>query len=267
MKNLKDKIPVELTKILNEFNKELSKINVEIALDASSREISKQNNKYEQVTITYSVKESTFLFSIFFILDVDKIRWKFYPHNITSTRATNFSEKDSNSNGTFNQLKNSFTTWKNIIIQVRELQNPFDYFKVDKFLKFYSDEIITDLPITEDQNLLPMSSEKQKVAVKLLSQQKEFLQNELNEIVDKDSEKYADLNLAKSFVEKIEEELPRLTEEEVKRNWAISLAGIKKWCENKFLTFLSADKNTDYNLSRSLGSFIGGAFGFPNLGG
>lgn len=236
-------------------------------MNAEIRSVRLQNSNREQVVITYSLKNSDFFFQIYFVVALDNINWKYYPTNNTSTKPTITSQTDSGSNGAFTRLFNTLTQWKNFISTVTELDNPIEYFKVDKFLKFYSSEIIDEFPITDEPKQLPMPSERQKKAIKLLEVQKEFIQLELEDEKDAGSDKYVDLNMAKELIEKIEEELPRLTEAEVKQNWSISLAGIKKWCENKFFIFLAEDKKLDYSFSRSFGSFVGGAFGLPNLGG
>lgn len=266
MKDLTKKIPIELTQTLNKFNNELEHLQSKIGLSAESKSVSAQNSNREQIVVSYQLKNSSYFFHINFVVELDLINWKYYPHNNTSTKTTTSSQINSNDNGAYKRLLNALQLWKNKVINVIEIEDPIDYFRVDKFIKFYSSEIIDEYPITEEQKQLPMPSERQKKALRLLGVQREFIQSELEDEKDINSDKYIDLNLAKELIEKIEEELPRLTEAEVKQNWSISLAGIKKWCENKFLTFLAADNNNDYSLSRSLGSFVGGALNLPNFG-
>jgi hypothetical protein len=267
MDDLRKKIPLELTETLNKFNKELDNIQSRIELISETKSIHLENSKREQIVIEYRFKNSNYFFKIFFVDRMDKINWQYYPYNNTSSNPTSTGATDSNGEGIYNKLWKSLSLWKEIISKVYELENPIDYFKVDKFIKFYSDEIIADYPTTGKQTQLPMSSEKQEKAKILLAKQKEFLQKEIEDLNDKSPEKYSDLKFVLSLVEKIEEELPRLTEAEVKQNWSISLGGIKKWCADKFFDFLIADKESNYNFSRSLGSFFGGVFGAPNLGG
>jgi hypothetical protein len=267
MEDLRNRIPLELTQTLNKFNKELDNIQSKVEMITETKSIRVDNSNREQIIIEYRIKNSKYFFNISFVDKLDKINWKYYPYNNTSTMPKSNGSSDSNGDGIYERLGKTLSLWRDIVSKVHELENPIDYFKVDKFIKFYSDEILIDFPVTEEQKQFPISSSKQEKAILLLAKQKEFLQKELEDLKDKSSEKYSDLKFSHSLVEKIEEELPRLTEEEVKRNWSISLGGIKKWCADKFFDFLIVDKASNYNFSRSLGSFFGGVFGAPNLGG
>lgn len=265
MIDLNSKLPIELTRLLNEFNKELSELKKEIVADASSQVIKYNNSKAEKIIFSYKKRNSNFFFEINFIVSKDIINWKFYPYNGTSTKPTAIGETNSNDSSVYTRLSNSLRSWLKIVTTVLQTENPLAFFEVDDFIRFYSNEILDEIPITEEENKFPLSSEKQKIAIDLINIQEKFLKKEIESIEDKTSEKYHDLQLSKKLIEKIKEELPRTTAAEVKRNWTISLGSIKKWCGEQFIKFLIADKQTNYDLSRTLGSFLGGVFGIPKI--
>ncbi|MGE0020711.1 MAG: hypothetical protein AB7S72_13650 [Draconibacterium sp.] len=265
MLDLNFKLPLELTRTLNEFNKELSELRKDIIADASSKIITYNNSKSEQITFSYKTKNSNLFFDINFIVSRDLIHWKFYPYNNTSTKPTTIGETNANDSKVYNQLLDSLKSWLKIVKTVLQLDNPLTFFEIDDFIKFYSNEILDEIPISDEENKFPLSSEGQKKAIDLINIQEKFLIIEIEEIEDKTSEKYHDLELSRKLIEKIKEELPRTTVADLKRNWAISLGSIKKWCSEKFIQYLIADKQTNYDLSRTLGSFIGGVLGIPKI--
>lgn len=265
MMDLNFKLPLELTRTLNEFNKELSELRKEIVGYASSKVITSNNSKSEQITFSYRNKNSNIFFDINFIVSRDIIHWKFYPYNNTSTKPTSIGETNANDSKVYIQLLDSLKSWLKIVKTVLQIDNPLTFFEIDDFIRFYSNEILEENPISEEESKFPLSSERQRKAIELINIQQKFLLNEIEGIEDKTSEKYHDLELSRKLIEKIKEELPRTTVADIKRNWAISLGSIKKWCSEKFIQYLIADKQTNYDLSRTLGSFIGGIFGIPKI--
>jgi hypothetical protein len=267
MEDLEKKIPYELTVTLNKFNVELTKIKNEVTMEASSTNIKISNSNQTQITISYRIKNLNFYFIIYFITGSDLIHWKYYPYNKTSTKSTTVGQASTSDPSVFSRLLSTLISWKQLIENYKTIENPINFFLVDDFIKFYSDEILEEIPENETENKFPLSSAKQIKALKLIELQIQFLDREIINTEDQSSEKYNDLVNSKKLIEKIRENLPRLTASEVKKNWSISLAGIKKWCGEKFIQFLKLDKESGHDLSRTLGSFIGGIFGIPKLDG
>lgn len=265
MEDLEKIIPYELTVTLNKFNVELSNIKNEVAMEASSTSVRTNNSNQTQVTIAYRIKNVNFYFIIYFIIGTDLIHWKYYPYNKTSTQPTTVGQVSTIDTAVFSRLMSTLISWKQLIENFRTIENPIKFFLVDDFVKFYSDEILDEMPENETEIRFPLSSAKQIKALQLIDLQIKFLDSEIINIEDHTSEKYKDLVNSKKLIEKIREDLPRITAAEVKKNWSISLAIIKKWCFEKFVLFLKMDKKNNYDLSRTLGSFIGGLFGFPKL--
>lgn len=263
MENIVKKIPIALTQILNKFNEQLTKIRNEINMEASLSNVGLNNQR--QINISYRLKNTDYYFNIFFTTTTDLIYWTYYPYARTSTNSTSVAQVNISNSGVLPNLMNSLINWKQHIEDFKCVDNPINYFLVDDFIKFYSDEIQEEIPEIENESIYPLSSAKQVKALNLIELQIEFINNEINDIGDQTSEKYYDLINSKKLIERIKEDLPRITVAELKRNWSISLAGIKKWCNEKFLQFLNMDKETEYDLSRSLGSFIGGILGVPKL--
>lgn len=261
MEDLEKKIPYSLTLTLNKFNELLTPFKKDVIMEAAPSNSATQ----KQITISYRFRNTDFYFHIYFTLVSDLIYWQYYPYSNTSTKPTSVAQSSSNSSTIYKSLSDTLILWKKLCEDFRSIENPIKFFQIDDYIKFYADEILVELPENETDSKLPLSSLKQSMAIKLLNLQIQFLDTEINGIEDLKSEKYKDLFFAKKLLEKIKEDLPRTTTSDVKKNWIISLACIKKWCFDKFLAFLSADKNSHYDLSRTLGSFIGGIFNIPKL--
>lgn len=265
MIDLNSKIPFELIRTLNEFNVEFSGSKKDFVIDANSRVLNLSNSKFEQIVISYKKKNSDFFFAIFFTVSRDLINWKYYPYNNTSSRPTSTKENDSNDASVYKRLLSALKSWLQLVTNLIEIENPLRFFEIDDFIRFYSDEILTDFPISDEEKKFPLSSKKQQKAIDLINIQEKFIEKEIEKIEDKTSEKYQDLDLSRKLLERIKEEIPRKTAAEIKRNWSISLGGIKKWCSEKFIQFLIVDKQSNFDLSRTVGSFMGGVFGIPKI--
>jgi hypothetical protein len=265
MKDLANRIPIELTQLLNNFNKELSEKRKSVEMAASEFRVRHNSADYDGIRLRYSLKGTLFFFEIEYLLKGDLINWKFYPESKNSTKEKKYDRTVISSVLKSNSLLGHLRLWKNNISEIEQLENPLDYFSVDSFIKFYAGEFIEEFDIGEQDEMLPLPQSKRDMVISLINIQAEFLGSEISEIDDKSSEKYNDLVVSKNILVEIQENISRMTVAEIKRNWAISLGAIRKWCENKYVEFLMADKNTKYELSRSLGSFIGGLFGIPRL--
>lgn len=263
MEDLEKKIPIALTEILNKFNEQLSKIRNEISMEASFPDGGLNNQR--QIIISYRLKGTDFYFNIYFTTTSDLIYWTYYPYTKASTKPTSVAQANTIDHGVFSRLMESLINWKQYIENYKDVENPIKFFSVDDFIKFYSDEILVEIPEFENESKFPLSSVRQVKALKLIERQIEFLDNEINNVQDHTSEIYYDLINSKKLIEKVREDMPRITATELKKNWAISLGYIKKWCTEKFISFLKIDKETDNELSRTLGSFIGGLFGVPKI--
>ncbi len=103
------------------------------------------------------------------------------------------------------------------------------------------------------------------MALKLIEQQQEFLELELEDIEDKISEKFKDLQKAKEHLEDLKKNMPRMTLSEVKGKWSLSFAAIHKWSQQKFAQFMKLDKESGNGLARMVGAFVGEVFGVPKI--
>ncbi|WP_289055067.1 hypothetical protein [Carboxylicivirga marina] len=148
--------------------------------------------------------------------------------------------------------------WKNNLVQVNELENPLDYFQIDEFIRFYAGEIIDITPVEESDHIKPLSSEKQLVVIKLMNQQSEFISTEIENLEENEEDKKNDLILAQKILDKMKENISRMTIADIKKNWSISFGAIRKWCGERFLTFVKVDKANGNDISRMIGSFVGG---------
>ncbi len=150
----------------------------------------------------------------------------------------------------------------------REFVYRFDfknYFIIDNIIQFYSGEFLELVPIIEAEEKFPLSSRKQKLALKLIDDQCDFIDSQIKEISNTDSEEFNDLTIAKNILNEMKIKLPRMTIAEVKRNWSISFGAIQKWCGEKFIQFLKIDKANSHDISRTIGSFVGGVLGIPKI--
>ena len=265
MKDLVNRIPIELTQLLNTFNKDLSEKRKAVEMTASEFRVRYNNSDYDGIRLRYSIKGTLFFFEIEYLLKGDLINWKFYPESKNSTREKKYDRTAISSVLKSNSLLSHLRLWKNNISEIEQLENPLDFFSVDSFIKFYAGEFIEEFEVDEQDEMFPLAKPKRDKVISLINIQTEFLESEISEISDVSSEKYNDLLLSKNILVEIQENISRMTVAEIKKNWAFSLGAIRKWCENKYIKFLMADKNSKYELSRSLGSFIGGIFGIPRL--
>lgn len=265
MKELVNRIPIELTQLLNTYSKDLSDKRKYIGMIASEFRVQYKNSEYDGIRIRYNKKGTSFFFEIEYLLKVDLISWKFYPESKNSTKEKIYDRTIFEPVLKNNSLLSHLRLWKNNISEIDSLENPLDYFSVDNFIKYCAGEFIEEFDIHEQDEMLPLSHSNQKKVIYLINKQTEFLEIEISEISDSSSEKYNDLLISKKILVEIQENISRMTIAEIKRNWAFSLGAIRKWCESQYIKVLMADKSSNYELSRSLGSFIGGIFGIPKL--
>lgn len=265
MIDLNSKFPIELNKVLNEFNEKISTIRNEFTAEANSLLQRDFDPESEKTVFRYEKKNTDFYFQITYYKSSNLISWEYYPGLKTSVNSTKFNSLKSRAE-IYSKMRSSLIRWEQNIRESSSIGNPLAFFEHDNFIEFYSTEILEEIPITEEEKRFPLSSPKRAQAIALISIQTKFLEKELEQIEDKTSEEYRDLELSKNLLVKIKEELPRTTAAEVKRNWSLSLAFITKWCGDKFRKFLIADKQNGFDFSRSLGSFIGGVFGIPKIG-
>jgi hypothetical protein len=258
------KLPITLIEILNNFNEELSNFRRDVEMKSDIGEIRLNSTKYERVNIRYLLKNTSFYFEINFVLEGDFIDWNFYPHRQDSTKKYSRARIGVTSN-VYSELKNALTNWKKIITNISQLKNPLEYFDSDNFIEFYSGEILEQIPTTEEEEKYPLSSAKRKLAIELIDKQTKFIKKELSAVKDVNSDKYYDLLLAEKNLNELKEDLPRMTVAEVKRKWSISLGVIIKWCSGKFIKFTKMDGVSGHDISRTIGSFIGGVFGIPKI--
>ncbi|MCT8339727.1 hypothetical protein MG296_06655 [Flavobacteriaceae bacterium TK19130] len=264
MENITRILPISIINILNDFNSSLEDYRKEVSLNPSLKEMVINSEKFQTVSLRYSLKNTSYYFEIDYVVKADKISWKQYPYSSSSTKPRNRSRVAVNTNST-KELKSHFAAWISIISKTKKLENPLEYFQLDHFVEFYSYEVIEQIPTTENEVKFPLTSEKQNIAIDLISKQTKFIDKELSKINDKNSEEYFDFEFAKYNLINLKKELPRMTVSEVKQKWALSFGVIMKWAGDRFLKFIKIDKETGFDLSRAIGSFIGGVFGIPKL--
>ncbi|MRT92277.1 hypothetical protein [Ancylomarina sp. 16SWW S1-10-2] len=264
MIDITKKLPISLITLLNSFNEKLIPFRKQIELDAVSSKVSFNNISYENIKTSYKIKNSSFSFEINFIIDGDYIDWNYYPNAKDSSKKTNQKKLIFNQK-ICDQLKADLEKWKENISIINELVNPIDFFLKDKIIEFYSKEVQEKMPFNEYEEEFPLSSEKQDLAVVLIDKQVKFLEQELKSIKDKTTEKYQDLNNAKANLSELKEDMSQMTISEVKRKWSLSFGTIIKWSKKKFIQFMSFDKASGNDISRLIGSFLGGVFGVPKL--
>ncbi|MFK8038751.1 MAG: hypothetical protein AB8B74_10710 [Crocinitomicaceae bacterium] len=209
---------------------------------------------------------TNFFFEIAYLVKADTISWNFYPSSKDSTK-----DKKEDRVLLVNALQrknlmNDFLRWKSNLVELETIDNPLEFFNIDDFVKFYAGEFIGEFVITEKDEIEPLSFAQKSRIIGLISKQSKFLDNEISTTTEMYPEKLNDLKVSKDVLEQILIDMPRMTVSEVKRNLALPLGAIRKWCEDKYIAFLLRDKESDYELSRSLGSFIGGLFGVPKIG-
>lgn len=265
MNDLVKKIPIELTNLLNLFNEDLSDRRNLIEMNASEASVILNKSNYNAIKIKYQLKKTNFFFEIEFIPLQDYVKWSYYPHSTNSTKEKKRDIALLAEVIKRNELLDNLRQWKYIINETDELENPLNFFKTDPFIKFYAGEFIEEIQIDEEDKNRPLTSKQRAEFIELIKKQSDFLAIELSNIKDDTSEKFQDLTTSQRILTELSENIPRMTTAQVKQNWAISLGAIRKWCEDQFIKFLNIDKNTKYDLSRSLGSFIGGVFGIPKL--
>jgi hypothetical protein len=258
-------IPMELTKLLSTFNKELDEFQKVIEMSAIRAKINYNRTFYDGVRIRYKQKNTNLYFEIEYIFKSEYISWKYYPYQKHTTKEKNRPKKIIEEKNTFEELISSLRHWKNNLIAINELENPLEYFKADNLIKFYAGEVLDIIQITELDKKVPLSSKMQPLILKIIEKQKKFIAEEISNLKDEETEKKNDLIVANGFLDNMKENISRMTVAEVKNSWAITFGAIRKWCGEKFLDFVEFDKKNDNDISRMIGSFMGGFFGMPKL--
>jgi hypothetical protein len=264
MIDITKKLPISLITLLNNFNKKLIPFRKKIELNASSSNVSLNSVSYENIKTKYTVKNTNFFFEINFIVNGDYIDWNYYPETENSTKKT-IKSRSAFNNIVSKKLANELVKWEEHILLLDKLENPIDFFTKDKIIEFYSNEIQEKMSFNQSENEFPLPTEKQELAIILIEKQEEFLQIELKETVDKTSEKYQDLKKANDNLIELKENMSQMTVSEVKQKWSSSFGTIIKWSKNKFITFMNIDKASGNDISRLIGSFLGGVFGVPKI--
>lgn len=261
MNELYKKIPIRLTQILNEFNIELKNYRKSIDLIFSSSTV-QFDKEYEKISIKYTIKNTEFYFKIDFVTEKDYINWDFYPNLKTSTKKKEKGTVVTNES-IYQELIKNLTHWNSKLTDIYSLENPMNFFS-DKFIEVYAYEVLEEIETVNHENEIPLPSKKQEKALLLLDKHKKFIEIEIKSS-NGNSEKIKDLEIAKKNITEIEENITRMTISEVKYKWAIAFGVIIKWSAEKFLKFVKLDRASGQDISRMLGSFIGGIFGVPKI--
>ena len=267
MNDLEKKIPIDLTNLLNSINQDLSYKRELISLACFEVKISKSNIAHNGVKILYQVKDTDFLFEINYIFDSNQINCSYYPGSTNSISKQSVewtSLAEAVSKGI---ISNHIKLWKSLLDQIFNLKNPLDFFKIDNFIEFYAGEFIQDFPISKEDEIKPFTALQQQKLLEFIDLQSKFIDLELSNPASVSSEKKQDLTNAQKIIFDIQENITRMTAAQVKRNMAFSLAAIRKWCEHQLINFLVTDKAYENQISRSLGSFVGGLLGIPPITG
>ena len=162
------------------------------------------------------------------------------------------------SDESFHRLNNDFKQWLKLVIEDMEIESPLETLS-DPIIKFYANEIIEDIEFFNDDKL-PFSSKYHSKIHQLLNSHERFISDELkneNESENPELSKINELGLALEITNRLNQDLPRLTKTEILNNWSIVLSVIKKWSYKAFLAYLRIDQNTEYRLSKSIGSLFG----------
>lgn len=264
MKSISKHLPISLIKSLNQFNSKLVAHREEIEITSSEKKVGIRTNTTEnQITIKYSVKETNSYFEILFIPNLDYLNYNYYPNEIISSKTKRTKQVVFDENA-LKELNINLEKWKNNIVELFNLKDPLDFFK-DTFIESYSAEIIDYVGNNSEKEYYPLTIEKQIKVIELINEQKAFVETQIEETIDKDSDKYKELTSTLVNLEYIKENLPRLTVNELKERWSSTFAVLIKWCGNQLATFARIDAQNDGNISRSIGNLIGGIFNLPRV--
>lgn len=263
MKSLTKDLPISLIKTLNNFNNSLRAYRDLLEIIATDSEISLNGQSDIEITIEYSLKNSTSYFSISFVPRFDYLSYNFYPNDVTSSK-TKTTQRHAFDQKMLAELEKNLKVWQANLVELINLKDPLDFFN-DTFIESYSAEIIDFVGENPEKDHFPLTIEKQLKVIDLINEQTKFVQAQIEEIEDIKSEKFIDLNLSLSELEYIKENLPRMTSKDLKERWSSTFAVLIKWCGNQLATWAKIDAQNDGNISRSIGSLIGGIFGIPRL--
>ena len=263
MKSISKFLPIELIKLLNDFNKSLDDYRNQIELTSQQQNSSIGGKSAKLITIRYNVKETTYYFEIRFTYKLDGIVWDFYPNDKISSNNKSTTSQTLNSH-VLKNLKTNLETWRKNLSELFEIEDPLDFFK-DNFIKSYSAEIIDFVDDDKSKENYPLTIEKQLKVIELIEEQKGFIKTEMELLTDKKSEKYIDLDNSIIELNEIKENLPRLTIKELKMRWAPTFAILIKWCGKQLAAFAKFDAENDGNISRTIGNLFGGIFNIPKM--
>ena len=264
MIDITKKLPISLITVLNDFNKKLIPFRKQTELNATSSKVNFNNTNHENIKTRYTIKNTSLFFEINFIIDGDYIDWNYYPETKDSSKRT-AQKRIAFNNKTAELLLSELMKWEENISLISNLENPLEFFSKDKIIEFYSNEVHQKMTFNEHEEELPLASEKQELAITLIERQEKFLEIELKNIEDKTSEKYNDLKQAKDNLKELKENMSQMTVSEVKQKWSLSFGTIIKWSQKSFITFMNIDKASGNDISRLIGSFVGGVFGIPKI--
>jgi hypothetical protein len=263
MKSISKYLPISLLRSLNDFNSKLIAYREEIEIISNEEKITFNKVSTSQVTIKYSVKDTNSYFEMIFMPNLDYLNYNYYPNEIISSK-TKSTQKQAFDENVLKELNINLEKWKNNIVELLNLKDPLDFFK-DTFIESYSAEIIEFVGNNNEKEYYPLTIEKQIKVIELINEQKDFVETQMVELIDKDSDKYKELKDSLVDLEYIKENLSRLTVKELKEKWSSTFAVLIKWCGNKLAAFTRIDAQNDGNISRSIGNLIGGIFNLPRI--
>lgn len=264
MENFNKIAPIFLIKTLNSFNEKLESKRQEVELSHSEMNVKLEGNNYNKLIITYRIKHTGFVFNVGYVIKKDFMSWSFYPHSELSSSSTARSLVTASEN-IYRALNIAFDQWLSIILKTEILPNPLEHFKVDRFIKSYASEVLSHLSISPEEETAPVSIQNQHRLKVFFDKQLKFIELELKEEENENSEKSEDFKVAKTLLLEMKEEIPRMTAAEVKQKFTLSIAIIMKWCLDKFLLFIKLDSKQANDISRAIGSFVGGLLGIPKI--
>ncbi|QZK89860.1 hypothetical protein K5V07_04910 [Flavobacterium sp. CHNK8] len=263
MKSITKYLPISLIKSLNSFNRLLADYRDVLEIDSTESKVTLNGAHTKEITIRYSLKESTSFFTIVFNPVVDYLSYNYYPNDIASSK-TKKTARHAYDQKMLEELERNMEVWKNNLVELVNLKDPLDFFK-DTFIESYSAEIIDFVGGNSEMDYFPLSMAKQLKVIELIKEQQTFVEKQLNEIEDTSSEKFQDLNTSLIELEYIKENLPRMTNKDLKERWSSTFAVLIKWCGKQLAAWAKVDAENDGNISRSIGSLIGGIFGVPKI--
>jgi hypothetical protein len=263
MKSSTKHLPISLIKTLNSFNSSIIAFRDILEITSTEKTVTFNSAKYVEVTIKYSMKDTTSFFELSFVPIKDYLNYNYYPNEISSSKIFKI-DKHVLDEKMHTELEKHLTKWKNNLTELVNLKDPLDFFN-DTFVESYSAEIIDFVGDDVEKDYYPISFEKQLKVIALIIEQQDFVNSQIKEVTDETSEKFQDLNNTLIELEYIKENLPRMTSKELKERWSSTFAVLIKWCAKQLAVFAKIDAQNDGNISRVIGNLIGGIFNLPRM--